>query len=196
MTTKVSTVKKRSRTKVAAKEEVNGKKTVALQIQNLSIGKIKPDPNQPRKTFDERQLVQLSESIKKYGVLQPITVRQMNSHYVIVMGERRYRSSKLASKKTIPCIVKNYENNDVLEVQIIENLQRKDVEPTEEAEAIAYLSDKYSPSEIAKRLGRTDNFIRQRLKLAGLIDGFKHFVRNGEMTISLGVGVAGLIKIL
>ena len=190
MTTKVSTVKKRSRTKVAAKEEVNGKKTVALQIQNLSIGKIKPDPNQPRKTFDERQLVQLSESIKKYGVLQPITVRQMNSHYVIVMGERRYRSSKLASKKTIPCIVKNYENNDVLEVQIIENLQRKDVEPTEEAEAIAYLSDKYSPSEIAKRLGRTDNFIRQRLKLAGLIEGFKHFVRNGEMTISLGVGVA------
>jgi len=190
MTTKVSTEKKRSRTKVAAKEEVNGKKTVALQIQNLSIGKIKPDPNQPRKTFDEKQLVQLSESIKKYGVLQPITVRQMNSHYVIVMGERRYRSSKLASKKTIPCIVKNYENNDVLEVQIIENLQRKDVEPTEEAEAIAYLSDKYSAFEIAKRLGRTDNFIRQRLKLAGLIEGFKHFVRNGEMTISLGVGVA------
>ncbi len=190
MTTKVSTEKKRSRTKVAAKEEVNGKKTVALQIQNLSIGKIKPDPNQPRKTFDEKQLVQLSESIKKYGVLQPITVRQMDSHYVIVMGERRYRSSKLASKKTIPCIVKNYENNDVLEVQIIENLQRKDVEPTEEAEAIAYLSDKYSAFEIAKRLGRTDNFIRQRLKLAGLIEGFKHFVRNGEMTISLGVGVA------
>lgn len=196
MTTKVSTAKKRSKIKVAAKEVVNGKKTLALQIQNLPIGKIKPDPKQPRKTFDEKQLVQLSESIKTYGVLQPITVRQMNGHYVIVMGERRYRSSKLASKKTIPCIVKNYENNDVLEVQIIENLQRKDVEPTEEAEAIAYLSEKYAPTEIAKRLGRTDNFIRQRLKLAGLIDGFKHFVRNGEMTISLGVGVAGLIKIL
>ncbi|MCK0192766.1 ParB/RepB/Spo0J family partition protein [Arenibacter sp. F20364] len=190
MTTKASTAKKRSKTKVAAKEVVNGKKTLALQIQNLPIGKIKPDPKQPRKTFDEKQLVQLSESIKTYGVLQPITVRQMNGHYVIVMGERRYRSSKLASKKTIPCIVKNFENNDVLEVQIIENLQRKDVEPTEEAEAIAYLSEKYTPTEIAKRLGRTDNFIRQRLKLAGLIDGFKHFVRNGEMTISLGVGVA------
>ena len=69
-------------------------------------------------------------------------------------------------------------------------MQRQDVEPTEEAEAIAYLSEKYAPTEIAKRLGRTDNFIRQRLKLAGLIDGFKQFVRNGEMTISLGVGVA------
>ena len=154
------------------------------------MGKIKPDPEQPRKTFNEDALKQLSESIEKHGVLQPITVRQLNDHYVIVMGERRYRASNLAGKKTIPCIVRTYKNNDVLEVQIIENLQRQDVEPTEEAEAIAYLSEKYAPTEIAKRLGRTDNFIRQRLKLAGLIDGFKHFVRNGEMTISLGVGVA------
>ena len=190
MTTKASTTKKRSRTKVAAKKEVNGKKSKALQIQNLPLGKIKPDPEQPRKTFNEDALKQLSESIEKHGVLQPITVRQLNGHYVIVMGERRYRASKLTGKKTIPCIVRAYKDNDVLEVQIIENLQRQDVEPTEEAEAIAYLSDRYAPTEIAKRLGRTNNFIRQRLKLAGLIDGFKQFVRNGEMTISLGVGVA------
>ncbi|HEA20818.1 MAG TPA: ParB/RepB/Spo0J family partition protein [Pricia antarctica] len=190
MTTKASTTKKRSRAKSTAKKEVNGKKSKALQIQNLPLGKIKPDPEQPRKTFNEDALKQLSESIEKHGVLQPITVRQLNDHYVIVMGERRYRASNLAGKKTIPCIVRTYKNNDVLEVQIIENLQRQDVEPTEEAEAIAYLSEKYAPTEIAKRLGRTDNFIRQRLKLAGLIDGFKHFVRNGEMTISLGVGVA------
>ncbi|RFN58997.1 ParB/RepB/Spo0J family partition protein [Marixanthomonas ophiurae] len=190
MTTKASTTKKRSRTKVAAKNEVNEKKSSVLQIQNLPLGKIKPDLEQPRKTFNDDALQQLSESIEKHGVLQPITVRQLNGHYIIVMGERRYRASKLAGKKTVPCIVRSYENNDVLEVQIIENLQRQDVEPTEEAEAIAYLSEKYSPTEIAKRLGRTDNFIRQRLKLAGLIDGFKHYVRNGEMTISLGVGVA------
>ena len=190
MTTKASTTKKRSRAKAAAKKEVNGKKSSVLQIQNLPLGKIKPDPEQPRKTFNEDALLQLSESIEKHGVLQPITVRQLNGYYVIVMGERRYRASKLAGKKTVPSIVRTYENNDVLEVQIIENLQRQDVEPTEEAEAIAYLSEKYAPTEIAKRLGRTDNFIRQRLKLAELIDGFKHFVRNGEMTISLGVGVA------
>ena len=190
MTTKASTTKKRSRAKSTAKKEMSGKKTFALQIQNLPLGKIKPDLEQPRKTFNEDALQQLSESIEKHGVLQPITVRQLNGHYVIVMGERRYRASKLAGKKTVPCIVRTYTNNDVLEVQIIENLQRQDVEPTEEADAIAYLSEKYAPTEIAKRLGRTDNFIRQRLKLAGLIDGFKHFVRNGEMTISLGVGVA------
>ena len=190
MTTQASTTKKRSGTKATAKKEVNGKKSTALLIQNLPLGKIKPDLEQPRRTFNEDALQQLSESIEKHGVLQPITVRQLNGHYIIVMGERRYRASKLAGKKTVPCIVRTYENNDVLEVQIIENLQRRDVEPTEEAEAIAYLSEKYAPIEIAKRLGKTDNFIRQRLKLAGLIDGFKHFVRNGEMTISLGVGVA------
>ena len=190
MTTKASTTKKRSREKSTAKKEVNGKKSSVLQIQNLPLSNIKPDPEQPRKTFNKDALQQLSESIQEHDVLQPITVRQLNGHYVIVMGERRYRASKLAGKKTIPCIVRNYENDNVLEVQIIENLQRQDVEPTEEAEAIAYLSEKYAPAEIAKRLGRTDNFIRQRLKLAGLIEGFKHFVRIGEMTISLGVGVA------
>ena len=190
MTTKASTTKKRRGAKTTAKKEVSGKKSSVLQIQNLPLGKIKSDPEQPRKTFNKDALQQLSESIENHGVIQPITVRQLNGHYIIVMGERRYRASKLAGKKTIPCIVRTYENNDVLEVQIIENLQRQDVEPTEEAEAIAYLSEKYTPTEIAKRLGRTDNFIRQRLKLAGLIDGFKHFVRNGEMTISLGVGVA------
>lgn len=190
MSTKASTKRKRSRTNATAKVEVNGKTTTALQIQNLPIGKIKPDPEQPRKSFDEKQLQQLSDSIKEFDVLQPITVRKSGSSFVIVMGERRYRASKLAGKKTIPCIVRDYSNEDILEVQIIENLQRQDVEPTEEAEAIAYLSEKHSPTEIAKRLGRTDNFVRQRLKLAGLIDGFKKFVRSGEMSISLGVAVA------
>jgi len=193
MTTKASTTRKSGKKITAAKKEVKEKltqKAIGLQIENLSIAKVIPDPMQPRKTFNEAHLQQLSESVKKHGVLQPITVRKSGNGFIIVMGERRYRASKLADKKTIPCIVREYKDNDVLEVQIIENLQRQDVEPTEEAQAIAYLSEKYAPTEIAKRLGRTDNFIRQRLKLAGLIDGFKHFVRNGEMTISLGVGVA------
>ena len=193
MTTKASTTRKSGKKITAAKKEVKEKltqKAIGLQIENLSIAKVIPDPMQPRKTFNEDALKQLSESIKKHGVLQPITVRKSGNDFIIVLGERRYRASKLANKKSIPCIVREYKNNDVLEIQIIENLQRQDVEPTEEAEAIAYLSERYAPTEIAKRLGRTDNFIRQRLKLAGLIDGFKHFVRNGEMTISLGVGVA------
>ena len=193
MTTKASSTRNGGKTTTTVKKEVKEKlanKAVGQEILNLSIGKIVADPLQPRKTFNDNNLKQLSESIKKHGVLQPITVRKSNKDYIIVMGERRYRASKLAGRKTIPCIVREYENNDVLEIQIIENLQRQDVEPTEEADAIAYLSEKYLPSEIAKRLGRGDNFVRQRLKLASLIEGFKHFVRNGEMTISLGVGVA------
>ena len=193
MTTKASTTRRNGSSSAAVRKEVKEKltqKAIGLQVQNLSIEKVIPDPMQPRKTFNESLLNGLSESIKKHGVLQPITVRKSGSEFVIVMGERRYRASKLANKKTIPCIVREYRNNDVLEVQIIENLQRQDVEPTEEAEAIAFLSEKYVPSEIAKRLGRSDNFIRQRLKLAGLIEGFKQFVRNGDMTISLAVGVA------
>lgn len=159
-------------------------------IQNLDMDAIIPDPNQPRKTFDENSLKALSESIAQHGVLQPITVRKYETGFIIVMGERRYRASKLAKQKTIPAIIREYADDDVLEVQIIENLQRRDVEPTEEAEAIAYLTERYSATDIAKRLGRTENFVRQRLKLAGLIEGFKKFIRSGEMSLTLGVAVA------
>jgi ParB family chromosome partitioning protein len=193
MTTKAVKPRRNGKVNATVKNEVKKKltqKSIGLEIQNLNIEKVVPDPMQPRKTFNELLLKELSESIEKHGVLQPITVRKSKSEYIIVMGERRYRASKLAGKKTIPCIVREYESDVILEIQIIENLQRQDVEPTEEADAIAYLSEKYAPTEIAKRLGRSDNFIRQRLKLAGLIEGFKGFVRKGEMTISLGVGVA------
>ena len=193
MTTKAVKSRRNGKANATVKKQVKEKLTqsaIVLRIQNLNIEKVIPDPMQPRKTFNELLLMELSESIKKHGVLQPITVRKSGNEYIIVMGERRYRASKLAGMKTIPCIVREYKSNDILEIQIIENLQRQDVEPTEEADAIAYLSEKYSATEISKRLGRSDNFIRQRLKLAGLIEGLKVFVRNGEMTISLGVGVA------
>ncbi len=160
------------------------------QIQMLEIGLVSPDPTQPRKTFDAQSLNHLAQSIAEHGVLQPITVRKSDEGYIIVMGERRFRASKLAGLTTIPAMVRDYVDNEVLEVQIVENLQRKDVEPTEEAEAIQFLLDRYEPGEIAKRLGRSENYIRQRIKLAGLIEGFKAFVRNGEMTISLGLAVA------
>ena len=180
----------RKKTNPNSSKTAVSKKDTVLQILNLDMASVIPDPSQPRKTFDGDSLQLLSQSIKEHGVLQPITVRKSGRDHIIVMGERRYRASKLAGQKTIPAIVREYADNDVLEVQIIENLQRRDVEPTEEAEAIAFLMDKYNPAEIAKRLGRTENFVRQRLKLAGLIEGFKHYVRSGEMTISLGVAVA------
>jgi len=165
MTTKAVKTRRNGKANTTVKNEVKEKltrKAIGLEIQNLNIEKVISDPMQPRKTFNELLLKELSESIEKHGVLQPITVRKSEKEYIIVMGERRYRASKLAGKETVPCIVRDYESNTILEIQIIENLQRQDVEPTEEADAIAYLSEKYSASEIAKRLGRSDNFIRQR----------------------------------
>ncbi|WP_268225138.1 ParB/RepB/Spo0J family partition protein [Sinomicrobium oceani] len=170
--------------------KTNVTKDTPLQVQDLDLASIAIDSDQPRKTLNGESLKQLAQSIKEYGVLQPITVRKTGKNFIIVMGERRFRASKLAGLKTIPAMVREYADNDVLEVQIIENLQRKDVEPTEEAEAIAFLTDRYDPTEIAKRLGRSENFVRQRLKLAGLIEGFKAFVRTGEMSLGLGVAVA------
>ncbi|MBD0833733.1 ParB/RepB/Spo0J family partition protein [Aestuariibaculum sediminum] len=186
MTTRAKSTKTNASKRVVKTAKVDALK---IEIEHLDIQKIQSDPLQPRKTFDEKLLNELAESIKAHGVLQPITVRSSVDGYIIVMGERRFRASKLAGLETIPCMVKEYSGNDIMEVQIIENLQRQDVEPTEEADAIAYLSEKYEPSEIARRLGRTDHFIRQRLKLAGLIEGFKHFVRSGEMSLKQAVKV-------
>jgi ParB family chromosome partitioning protein len=180
----------RKKTDANSPKTTTRKKDTVLEVKNLDLASVIPDPSQPRKTFDVDSLHLLSQSIKEHGVLQPITVRKSGKDLIIVMGERRYRASKLAGQKTIPAIVREYADNDVLEVQVIENLQRRDVEPTEEAEAIAFLTERYGPTAIAQRLGRTENFVRQRLKLAGLIEGFKEFVRNGEMNLSLGVAVA------
>tara|TARA_R110000744_G_scaffold181413_1_gene300556 strand:+ start:687 stop:2399 length:1713 start_codon:yes stop_codon:yes gene_type:complete len=159
-------------------------------VQQLNISAIKPDPKQPRKTFNEKSLQLLADNIEVMGVLQPITVRPSSKGHIIVMGERRYRASKLAKRKTIPCIVRDFDSNIISEVQIIENLQRQDVEPIEEAEAIAMLLEKYAAEEIATRIGRTVKFIYGRIKLANLIAGFRPFVRNKEMTLSMAITIA------
>lgn len=159
-------------------------------VQELKIGKIKTDPGQPRKTFSEDSLKELADSISKLGLIQPITVRPSGKSYIIVVGERRYRACKLLKMKTVPSMVRELDKDTILEIQIIENLQRKDVEPIEEAEAIAMLKSRYTPEEIATRIGRTKKFVYGRIKLSQLIDGFKPFVKNKEMTIFLAIAVA------
>ncbi|WP_075344100.1 ParB/RepB/Spo0J family partition protein [Tenacibaculum agarivorans] len=161
-----------------------------LEIQKIALSTISVDENQPRKTFNQEKLEELSKSIKEHGVIEPITLRAQGDGFIIVMGERRYRASLLAGLETIPAMVKEFEDKNILELQLIENLQREDVEPTEEAEGFAKLAEKFSAQEIANRCGKTENFVKQRLKLAGLIEGFKVFVRAGEMTLKLGVAVA------
>lgn len=159
-------------------------------IKNLKLSSIQRDENQPRKSFNESSLSELAESIKKHGVIQPITVQSLDKGYVIVMGERRFRASKIAGKKTIPCIVSEFASDEVQEIQIIENLQREDVDVIEESEAISYLMDKYSPGEISKRIGGSVSFVYQRIKLGKLIEPFKKLVRDNRITLEKALKIA------
>ncbi|WP_108423836.1 ParB/RepB/Spo0J family partition protein [Flagellimonas amoyensis] len=146
------------------------------QIQMLEIDFVSPDPTQPRKTFDEQSLNHLAQSIAEHGVLQPITVRKSDDGYIIVMGERRFHASKLAGLTTIPAMVRDYGDTEILEVQIIENLQRKDVEPTEEAEAIQFLLDGtrtfYQNGPFFRVFQRINN---KRRRIAHLLTNFNFF---------------------
>jgi len=161
-----------------------------LEVKNIGLSKIKTDPNQPRKTFNDASLLELSNSIKKHGVLQPITLRKENKDYILVMGERRFKASQILGKKTIPAIIKTFKNDEILEIQIIENLQRENVDPLEEAQSISYLKDFYKIDDIANRIGRSLSFVKQRIKLATLIEPFHAFVRNGNLNLSTAVTIA------
>ena len=102
-------------------------------IVELPLDKIKPNPYQPRYVFDDKKIIELSDSIKEHGVFQPIVVKQVMDDYVIISGERRYRASVRAGLQTIPAIVRDYEKSKMIELAIIENLQREDLTPVEEA---------------------------------------------------------------
>lgn len=159
------------------------------KISNLKLSQIKPDPNQPRKTFDQDSLNGLAESIKTNGLIQPITVRKDGKKFMIVAGERRFRAVKLLKLPTIESIISEFQDEAIYEIQLIENLQRKDVEIIEESEGIAYLCKTASADEVGKRLGRSTTFIYQRLKLANLIDGFKALLKSKELTISYALQI-------
>ena len=144
--------------------------TEAIEFKMIPLKDIKPDPNQPRKFFDEAAMNELSDSIKQKGVLQPILVRPNGKGYMLVCGERRYKGSELAGLSEIPAVIRDLTDQEALELQIIENLQRKDVHPMEEAVAFKSLIDhkQFDVKEIAARVGKKDFYVKQRLKLNDL----------------------------
>lgn len=157
-----------------------------LSVQQIELKNIVLDPEQPRKTVSETRIGELAESIESVGLLQPITVRAKGKKYIIVMGERRYRAHSLLKKSTIDCFVKDFEGAELVEVQLIENLQRSELEPLDEADSMAMLLKKLTPLEIADRMGKSVKYVYSRLKLVELIEGLRTFVANGKMSISLG----------
>jgi ParB family transcriptional regulator, chromosome partitioning protein len=141
----------------------------AQQIKHIPIELIQPDKNQPRKTFSLTEVSELAESMKQHGVMQPIAVRELpEGKYTIIYGERRYRAAKLIEMAEIPAMVWDVTDEQVIEMQLTENLLRKDVHPMEEAVAFKRLLDHKSVEEIAASIGKSTRFVRDRMRLCSL----------------------------
>ncbi len=173
--------------------------TSELQFQNIMLKDISPDPNQPRKFYEENAMLELTESVLESGVLQPILVRKnpKGKGYMLVCGERRYRAAMTVQKEhkernTIPAVIRELTDEEALQLQIVENLQRQDVHPMEEAVAFKSLIDgkDWSFEEIGKRVGKSAYYVRQRIKLNSLIEPFQQLFFKHQMEISTALDIA------
>ncbi|EOA9607371.1 ParB/RepB/Spo0J family partition protein [Staphylococcus aureus] len=163
-------------------------KTKDEQIKQIDISDIKPNPYQPRKTFDENHLNDLADSIKQYGILQPIVLRKTVQGYYIVVGERRFRASKIAGLKYVSAIIKDLTDEDMMELAVIENLQREDLNAIKEAESYQRLMTdlKITQQEVAKRLSKSRPYIANMLRLLHLPKKIADMVKDGRLTSAHG----------
>ncbi|HFN8336692.1 TPA: ParB/RepB/Spo0J family partition protein [Staphylococcus aureus] len=163
-------------------------KTKDEQIKQIDISDIKPNPYQPRKTFDENHLNDLADSIKQYGILQPIVLRKTVQGYYIVVGERRFRASKIAGLKYVSAIIKDLTDEDMMELAVIENLQREDLNAIEEAESYQRLMTdlKITQQEVTKRLSKSRPYIANMLRLLHLPKKIADMVKDGRLTSAHG----------
>lgn len=155
------------------------------QAVELRLSQIVPNRDQPRKIFDDAALRELAESIKQHGLIQPLLVRPMSDgSYQIVAGERRWRASRLAGLERVPVVIKEMPDSEVMELALIENLQREDLNPIEEAEGYKTLMDTYSltQEQVADRVGKSRSAVANALRLIGLYDAEKEALQNGEIT--------------
>ena len=136
----------------------------------VKISKVEPNRTQPRKQFDEDALVELSESIKQYGILQPLLVSDKKDYYEIVAGERRWRAAKMAGLKEVPVVVKEFSTQEIVEISLIENIQREDLNPVEEAMAYKRLIDEFhlKQDEIAERVSKSRTAVTNSMRLLKL----------------------------
>lgn len=154
-------------------------------VSELQINDIEPNPFQPRKHFDEDSLNELAQSVKAQGVLQPILVRRALIGYEIISGERRYRASKLAKLETIPAIIYDFDDTQMMEVGIIENIQREDLSVIEEAKSYQMLIDNLSltQKQISERVGKSRSHIANMLRLLKLDDAVLDMINNEQLTM-------------
>ena len=151
------------------KRKTAGQKSGAMIVK---ISSVEPNINQPRKQFDEDALLELSESVKQYGILQPLLVSDKKDYYEIIAGERRWRAAKLAGLKEVPVIVKEFSEQELVEISLIENIQREDLNPVEEAKAYKRLIDEFNlkQDEVADRVGKSRTAVTNSMRLLKLTD--------------------------
>ena len=174
--------------------------TAKTGVMEVDLTSIEPNKDQPRKYFEEEALSELSESIRKFGVIQPLIVAEEyyedgTPYYKIVAGERRWRAARLAGLKTLPVVVKNYSNEQILEVSIIENIQRENLSPIEEAMSYRRLAEEFSltQEEIASKVGKKRNTITYAMGLLALDLRVQNFIGEGKITPGHARAI-GLIK--
>lgn len=160
-----NTIKKVEKKTVEVIKEKAGETT-------LKLSEIEPNRNQPRKNFNEDALEELKESIKEFGVIQPIVVQKRKDYYEIIAGERRWRAAKLAGIKEVPVIIKDYTDKEIMEIALIENIQREDLNPIEEAMAYKNLIDEYNlkQDEVAQRVSKSRATVTNAMRLLKLTE--------------------------
>lgn len=170
-------------------EKAKSKDAVMIDIQ-----KVEPNREQPRKNFDEDSLLELSDSIRQFGILQPLLVQDKNDYYEIIAGERRWRAAKLADLKEVPVIVKKLTDQEIVEISLIENIQREDLNPIEEAIAYKRLLDEFhlKQDEVAERVSKSRTAVTNSMRLLKLTDQVQQMVIDDLLTTGHARALLGI----
>jgi len=163
-------------------------------IHEIDANLIKTNPNQPRKHFDKNKIEELALSVKRHGIMQPVIVMPDGDGYRIVAGERRYRAARKANLKSVPCIIREVEASEGMELALIENLQREDLNPIEEAMAFKQLMDEHGMTQekVAEVAGKSRPYVANMVRLLGLEEKMRNLIVNGELTGGHGRTLLGL----
>jgi ParB family chromosome partitioning protein len=165
-------------------------------VQEIKLKELRPNPYQPRKHFEEEAIQELKESIIQHGILQPIIVRKSIKGYEIVVGERRFRAAKDAGLDVIPVVVKELTEQQMMELALLENLQREDLTPIEEAQAYQSLMEQLNVTqeELAKRLGKSRPHVANHIRLLSLPEAVRVYISEGKLSMGHGRALLGLRK--
>ncbi len=166
------------------------------RVEKVTLDKIVPSPFQPRKTFSEEALSELSQSIQQQGIIQPLIVRSVKGKYELIAGERRWRASQKAGLKEIPVIVRQATDREVLELALVENMQRSDLNPIEEAEGFSLLvrDFKYTQEEVADRVGKSRAGVANALRLLSLPDLVRGYISSNQISVGHGKVILSLSR--